>query len=131
MNKKTKILTLLSTIALSAPAHSQTISGPGHQFQAAMTTQTSTEFDTRRTEQYYLNRLYKEAKASGSDDGDGKGNGKGNGGGDNGGPETGNGNGNGHENSNGDGHGQGGHGKGKDHEKHHDGYSFLSNSLTS
>ena len=131
MNKKTKILTVLSTIALSTPALSQTISGPGHQFEAAMTTQTSLKFDTRQTEQYYLNRLYREAKASGSDDGggNGKGNGKGKGGGDNGGPETGNGN--GHENSNGDGHGEGEHGKGKDHDKNHGGYSFLSNSLTS
>lgn len=114
MSKKTTILTVLSTIALSSPALSHTIHDPAQPIEAAFTLQSGLKQDALRGEEYVLKTLLREAKAQDSDDG-------------------------GRSNDRGNGRGKGddGHDKGHDHDKNHDhdedhhGYSFLGSSLIS
>lgn len=112
MSKKTTILTVLSTIALSSPALSHTIHDPAQPIEAAFTLQSGLKQDALRGEEYVLKTLLREAKAQDSDDG-------------------------GRSNDRGRGKGDDGHDKGHDHDKNHDhdedhhGYSFLGSSLIS
>ena len=140
MTKKTTILTLLSTIALTSPALSHTANDPGRQLPAAQAPQATLDSVTIPSEDYFLNKIFREAKAEGPDgqrgggDDNGKDRGKGEGKGkgkdkdkdkD---KDKGDGKGKGHDkddDENGDEDDDGGHG----HD--HNGYSFLGNSLIS
>ena len=124
MTKKTTILTLLSTIALSAPALSHTANDPGHQLPVVQAPQATHDSAVLPGEDYFLNKIFREAKSDGSAD-------KGDGGGDDG-NDRGNGNGNGDGKGKGKGKGND-KGKGDEDGKGHDhnGYSFLGNSLIS